>query len=142
MYAGNVYYFNPHLNSGLKARLAKGNGYANLRGMGQFSYDDLVKLDKIYPDGVPFSKEGFPDFSKVAAKNSEGMPIFVDIGNLTGDSKKDINLAETIFQQMGYSWESGYTWHHVENSTTLLRVRTDIHQLIDHTGGMSMSGLK
>ena len=142
VYAGNVYYFNPHLNSGLKARLAKGNGYANLRGMGQFSYEDLVKLDKIYPDGVPFSKEGFPDFSKVAAKNSDGTPILVDIGSLTGDSKKDINLAETIFQRNGNKWESGYTWHHVENTTTLLRVPTNIHQLIDHTGGMSMSGLK
>ena len=142
VYAGNVYYFNPHLNSGLKARLAKGNGYANLRGMGQFSYEDLVKLDKIYPDGVPFSKEGFPDFSKVAAKNSDGTPILVDIGSLTGESKRDINLAETIYQQKGNKWESGYTWHHIENTTTLLRVPTNIHQLIDHTGGMAMSDLK
>ena len=142
VYAGNVYYFNPHLNSGLQARLKKGNGFVDLRGMSNLSYEDLVKLDMLYPDGVPFTKEGFPDFSYVAAKGRDGKPIKVNIGTLTGDSKKDINMAETIFQNMGYSWEKGFTWHHIENTTFLLRVPTRIHQLVDHTGGMSMSGLK
>ena len=72
----------------------------------------------------------------------DGNPIKIDIGALTGDSKKNINMAETIFQNMGYSWEEGFTWHHIENTTSLLRVPTQIHQLVDHTGGMSMSGLK
>lgn len=142
VYAGNVYYFNPHLNSGLQARLRKGNGLVNLRGMGNFSYDDLVKLDKLYPNGIPFSKEGFPNFSHVAAKGRDGKPLKINIGVLSGDSKKDISKAETIFQSLGYHWESGYTWHHIENTTSLLRVPTPIHQLVDHTGGMSMSGLK
>ena len=53
VYAGNVYYFNPHLNYGLKARLRRGNGMVDLRGMSNLSYDDLVRLDKLYPDGVP-----------------------------------------------------------------------------------------
>ena len=43
VYAGNVYYFNPHLNSGLQARLKKGNGFVDLRGMSNLSYEDLVK---------------------------------------------------------------------------------------------------
>lgn len=142
VYAGNVYYFNPHLNYGLKARLRRGNGMVDLRGMSNLSYDDLVRLDKLYPDGVPFTKQGFPDFSNVAAKGRDGKPIKVDIGKLTGDSKKDINKAETIFQSLGNSWGAGFTWHHIENTTSLLRVPTQIHQLVDHTGGMSMSGLK
>lgn len=142
VYAGNVYYFNPHLNYGLKARLRRGNGMVNLRGMSNLSYDDLVRLDKLYPDGVPFTKQGFPDFSNVAAKGRDGKPIKVDIGKLTGDSKKDISKAETIFQNQGNSWGAGFTWHHIENTTSLLRVPTQIHQLVDHTGGMSMSGLK
>ncbi len=142
VYAGNVYFFSPHLNSGLQARLRRGNGFVDLRGMSKLSYDDLVKLDKLYPDGVPFTKQGFPDFSNVAAKGRDGKPIRVDIGALTGDSKKDINMAETTFQNMGYSWEEGFTWHHIENTTMLLRVPTIIHQLVDHSGGMSMSGLK
>lgn len=136
VYAGNVYYFNPHLNSALMARLKK-TGSINLKKFGSLSYDDLVKLDKLYPNGVPFTREGYPDFSKVAFKDKNGQTLRIDIGFLSGDSKKDINTAETLFQEMGYSWESGYTWHHVENSTTLIRVPSTIHQLVDHAGGMS-----
>lgn len=107
-YAGNTYYFNPHLNSGLKARLER-LGAANLKKEAPLSYDLLVKLDKQYPDGVPFTKEGYPDFSKVAAKDANGNPMAVDIGILSGNSKNDINRAETMFQEMGYPWEEGFT---------------------------------
>lgn len=136
VYAGNVYYFNPHLNSGLMARLKK-YGTINLKKFGSLTYDDLIKLDKLYPDGVPFTQEGYPDFSKVAFKDKNGQTLRINIGTLSGDSKKDINVAETIFQKMGYSWKSGYTWHHIEKSTTLIRVPSAVHQLIDHAGGMS-----
>lgn len=136
VYAGNTYYFNPHLNSGLNARLKNG-GTVNLKKFGTLSYEDLIKLDKLYPEGVPFTKEGFPDFTKVAFKDKTGKPLKIDIGSLSGDSKKDIAKAETLFQKMGYSWEEGYTWHHVENTTSLIRVPTAIHQLVDHAGGMS-----
>ena len=136
VYAGNVYYFNPHLNSGLMARLKK-SGTITLKKFGSLTYDDLIKLDKLYPDGVPFTKEGYPDFSKVAFKDKNGQTLRINIGALSGDSQKDINTAETLFQKMGYPWESGYTWHHVENSTTLIRVPSAVHQLIDHAGGMS-----
>lgn len=136
VYAGNVYYFNPHLNSGLMARLKK-SGTITLKKFGSLTYDDLIKLDKLYPDGVPFTKEGFPDFSKVAFKDKNGQTLRINIGTLSGNSQKDINTAETLFQKMGYPWESGYTWHHVENSTTLIRVLSAVHQLIDHAGGMS-----
>lgn len=40
VYAGNVYYFNPHLNSGLMARLKK-YGTINLKKFGSLTYDDL-----------------------------------------------------------------------------------------------------
>lgn len=136
IYAGNTYYFNPHLNSGLNARLKNG-GTVNLKKFGTLTYDDLIRLDKLYPDGVPFTKEGFPDFTKVAFKDENGKVLKIDIGSLSGDSKKDIAAAETIFQKMGYNWESGYTWHHIENSTSLIRVPSAIHQLVDHAGGMS-----
>jgi hypothetical protein len=136
VYAGNVYYFNPHLNSGLKVRL-KNSGIVNLKKFGSLSYDDLIKLDKLYPDGVPFTKEGYPDFTKVAFKDKRGQTLKINIGQLSGDSKKDIQKAEALFQKMGYQWESGYTWHHIENSTELIRVPSAIHQLIDHAGGMS-----
>lgn len=141
VYAGNIYYFNPHLNSGLSARL-KNTGTVNLKKFGSLSYEDLIKLDKYYPDGVPFTKEGFPDFTKCAFKGKDGKVLRINIGQLSGDSKKDISTAETLFQKMGYAWESGYTWHHVENSTELIRVPSAIHQLVDHAGGMSTHALQ
>lgn len=137
VYAGNVYYFDPSLNFGLNARLNSGGGSINLKKFGSLTHEDLIKLDRLYPEGVPFSKEGFPDFEKVAFKDKNGMALKIDIKELSGDSKKDISLAETIFQSMGYLWEAGYTWHHLENSTSLIRVPTSIHQLVDHAGGMS-----
>lgn len=141
-YAGNVYYFNPHLNYGLKARVERGNNFVSLKKEIGLSYDDLIKLDKLYPEGVPFTKEGYPDFTKVAFKDKNGNPMRINIGKLSGDSKKDIDRAETLFRQQGYEWRDGYTWHHEENSTVLLRVPTIIHQLVDHAGGMSTSKLK
>ena len=141
VYAGNVYYFNPHLNSGLLARLKRGGNTVDLRGMKTLTESDLILLDKKYPGGVPFSKQGFPDFSNVAARGADGKPIIMDIGQLSGDSKKDISAAETMFQKLGNKWEGGFTWHHIEGTNSLMRVPTDIHQLVDHTGGMSMSGL-
>lgn len=136
-YANNVYYFNPHLNPGLKTRLRNNNDVINLKKAGNLSYDDLIKLDKTYPDGVPFTKEGFPDFSKVAEKGKDGKPIKIDIGQLSGNSTHDRDKAEELFLSLGYEKTPGYTWHHIENSTQLIRVPTIIHQLVDHSGGMS-----
>ena len=141
VYAGNVYYFNPHLNSTLKARLER-KGVIQLKKFGELTYDDLLKLDKLYPDGVPFTKEGYPDFSNVATKDRAGKTLRIDIGELSGSSKKDTNKANSIYLQKGYKDKGGYTWHHKENSTILIRVPSAIHQLIDHAGGMSTDALK
>ena len=136
VYAGNVYYFNPHLNRGLKARVER-KGFAELKKFGKLSYEDLIKLDKVYPDGVPFNKQGYPDFTKVAFKGKDGKPLRINIGSLTGDSKTDINKARKIAADLGYPEIEGYTWHHIENTSELIRVPSAIHQLVDHSGGMS-----
>lgn len=142
VYAGNTYYFDPALNSGLAARLKNnGNKITLKRPTITLTEQDLIELDKLFPDGVPFTKSGFPDFTNCAFKGKDGKPMIVDIGKLSGNSQKDISIAETIFQKMGYNWEDGYTWHHIEGSTSLIRVPRKIHQLIDHSGGMSMSKL-
>ena len=136
VYAGNVYYFNPHLNSGLKARIEK-KGFAELKKFGKLSYEDLIRLDKIYPEGVPFTKQGYPDFTKVAFKDNKGKPLKINIGYLSGDSKTDISKARKMAAELGYPELEGYTWHHIENTTELIRVPSAIHQLVDHSGGMS-----
>ena len=140
VYAGNVYYFNPYLNPSLANRLSNKNGLATLKKAGILSREQLEELDRLYPDGVPFSKSGFPDFTGVSAKGVDGKPIAIDIGKLSGNSKTDIAKAESLFQAQGNKWEDGFTWHHIEGTTTLIRVPTVIHQLIDHAGGMSIHG--
>ncbi len=137
VYAGNVYYFHPSLNSALKARLNSGNDYIILKKFGTLSKEELITLDRLYPEGVPFTKEGYPDFSKVAAKNDKNQVISINIGKLSGDSKIDIKKAEALYLKQGYHSKDGFTWHHKEKSTELIRVPTAIHQLIDHAGGMS-----
>lgn len=139
VYAGNVYYFNPYLNPGLANRLSNKNGMAALKNAGILSREQLEELDRLYPNGVPFNKSGFPDFSGLSAKGVDGKPIAIDIGSLSGDSKVDIATAERIFQLQGNKWEEGFSWHHIEGTSSLLRVPTIIHQLVDHAGGMAMS---
>lgn len=136
VYAGNVYYFNPNLNRGLKARVER-KGFAELKKFGKLSYEDLLRLDKLYPDGVPFNKQGYPDFTKVAFKGKDGKPLKINIGSLSGDSKTDIAKARKIAAELGYPEIEGYTWHHIENTSELIRVPSAIHQLVDHSGGMS-----
>jgi hypothetical protein len=137
VYAGNVYYFDPSFNPNLKNRLMKGKGIVNLRGQSSLSYEDFMKLDRDFSNGVPFSKQGFPDFSEYAFKDKTGKIVEIDLGSLTGDRAKDIALANKKFKEMGFELESGYTWHHIENSSKLIRVNTAIHQLVDHSGGVS-----
>lgn len=138
IYAGNTYYFNPHLNEGLMKRLKEGNEVVNIRGMDGLSYEDLLELDKLYPNGVPFTKEGFPDFSKVAFNGKDGKMLSVNVGTI-GESKKDIANANKKFKDLGYEDAGGYTWHHIENTTSLMRVPFVIHGLVDHSGGISMA---
>lgn len=138
VYSGNVYYFNPYLNPRLANRLSNKNGLAQLKNAGILSREQLEDLDRLYPNGVPFSKSGFPDFSGVAKRGKDGKPIVIDIKVLSGDSKIDIAKAEERFLAQGYEAENGYSWHHIEGTTSLIRVPTIIHQLIDHAGGMAV----
>lgn len=85
-YAGNVYYFNPHLNSKLRAKLK--NGPIEIKKFGLLTYYDFIKLDELYPEGVPFSKEGYPDFSQIAFKDKKGKALCVNIGKLSDNSEK------------------------------------------------------
>ena len=83
---------------------------------------------QIHPSGVPFTKQGFPDFSKYVVKQ-------VDI-KLTGSRTKDFALANKKF---GFKeTPKGYTWHHHENATTLQLIPKKIHDAVKHTGGQAI----
>lgn len=87
-------------------------------------------LAKKYPEGVSFTKEGFPDFSpyKKAEFTSD---------NLTGDVRIDNKIAN---KKLGFDeTPEGYTWHHVEDGKTMYLVPSDLHDKVRHTGGAAVS---
>ncbi|WP_443938774.1 HNH endonuclease [Pedobacter sp. MW01-1-1] len=83
-------------------------------------------MSKKYPNGVSFNKLGFPDFSPYARTT-------VDLKTLGKSTATDINAANKM---AGYpETPKNFTWHHVENSTKLELIPTDLHNAVKHTGG-------
>ena len=78
--------------------------------------------------GVPFNNNGFPDFSSVAVQT-------VQI-QYTGTRLGDYAAAN---EAAGLDYTpDGFTWHHVEDGTTMQLVPEDIHAATGHTGGFSL----
>ena len=91
------------------------------------TYTFTGALAKKYPAGVKFNAQGFPDFSPYARKT-------MDIGKLNPSSSTDIMK---VNRAAGYGdiVPDGFTWHHVEYSTKLQLIPTDLHNAVKHTGG-------
>lgn len=130
-YAGNTFYFNPSLNPKLKARLDNGQL--------KMSKEQLLALDRLYPNGVNCSKEGLFDFSSVAYKDGN-QPIMLNIGKFTGDRSIDCSKASDIFlARYNREFPANHTLHHHIDQRTMILVPTEIHDLIRHTGGHAMT---
>ncbi|WP_213664166.1 HNH endonuclease [Stutzerimonas stutzeri] len=87
-----------------------------------------VEIRSKYPDGVPFTSKGFPDFSRYSASKVQITPQSTRAG--------DFKLAN---QTVGYrSTPKGYTWHHTEKSGEMILVPSDIHRAVAHTGGVAV----
>ncbi len=98
-----------------------------------YSFEDPVLQDK-YPEGVPFTELGFPDFSRYAH-------VEVQIkmqGNWDYDREGDFASANEAagFRRSRSGVPRGYTWHHVEDRTTMQLVPRDLHEAIRHSGGV------
>lgn len=136
-YAGNNYDSNPHFNPRLMARVQAGNGKVHLKFQGTLNYEELITLSNKPSNNIFFSKAGYPDFTPVSYK-VDGKPVAFDIKELTGNRNKDMFTASDMFREKyGIDVPKGYTWHHKENSSILQLVDSRIHQLIDHSGGIS-----
>ena len=139
VYAGNVFYFDPRLNSALRAKLKQNGSYKG------YTYEQYLELDRLFPDGVPYTEEGFPDFIKagVCMKDKTGKPFIVEMPNgvFNKDRDDDFNYARKIAKEyFGEDFrEDDYIWHHVEgNPARLVLVRTQVHEACVHTGGHSL----
>jgi hypothetical protein len=86
------------------------------------------ELAVAYPNGVRFTKEGFPDLTPYAK-------LKLPVEGMTGTTS-DFALAN---KAVGFSeTPAGYTWHHVEDGQTMLLVPTTLHQAVRHTGGAAL----
>ncbi len=98
------------------------SAYAKFKALGLFVRNGHLL---VHPKtGIPF-RNGFPDFSSVATHT-------VSITQ-TGVNKTDFaaaNLAAGI-----KSTPVDFTWHHVEDGTTMQLVPSDIHAKTGHSGG-------
>ncbi|ABD82940.1 hypothetical protein Sde_3685 [Saccharophagus degradans 2-40] len=85
---------------------------------------------------VTYDAEGFPDFS----------PYLYDKGvntvniKLTGNRNQDFALANQLagFGNSAKSTPKHFTWHHHQDLGVMQLVRTDVHKLSPHTGGVSI----
>jgi len=81
--------------------------------------------------GVPFTKDGYPDFGNYLYKGSKGKAE-VQLEKFT-NHKDDRIIADRLagFKET----PDGYTWHHKEDGTTMQLVQRSIHKKTGHTGG-------
>ncbi|MGL4426184.1 MAG: HNH endonuclease, partial [Alphaproteobacteria bacterium] len=82
-------------------------------------------LKQKYPNSVPFTGTGHPDFSRYATKK-------VKI-KMTGENHKDFSLADKAAEFS--KRPEGYTWHHHHDGETMMLVPRDLHEAVKHTGG-------
>jgi hypothetical protein len=139
-YAGRIFEFD---ESNLRARIRNETGIKdetsitglindyrsqNISNMHQDIQDVITEfyaLKNKYPQGLPFTGNGFPDFSQHAIKR-------VQI-TFSGDSAKDIRLANKL---SGYkSTPQNLIWHHNHDAQTMYLIPKDIHNAVRHTGG-------
>lgn len=87
-----------------------------------------VEIRSKYPNGVPFTNKGFPDFSRYSVTKVQIKPQPTRAG--------DFKLAN---QAAGYrTTPKGYTWHHTEKSGEMILIPSDIHRAVAHTGGIAV----
>ena len=78
--------------------------------------------------GMPF-KNGFPDFSSVATHTVQ----------IEQTGKNAMDFAKANEAAGLTATPKGYTWHHVEDGTTMQLVPMDIHGATGHTGGAALA---
>jgi A nuclease of the HNH/ENDO VII superfamily with conserved WHH len=88
-----------------------------------------VELETLFPEGVRFKESGCPDFTPYAIKE-------VVLEGLTGKRKSDGWRATA--ESGLISKPDDYTWHHVEDGTTMQLIPKKLHTEVWHTGGASL----
>jgi A nuclease of the HNH/ENDO VII superfamily with conserved WHH len=95
------------------------------------------------PNGIPFH-DGYPNFREWALPASDvslpamtgipGHPVSADFAAADAIAAARSGMADAAAFK-GWREASGYTWHHVENSMTMLLVPSELHAAVAHAGG-------
>lgn len=80
--------------------------------------------------GVPFTRDGYPNFSKFIHKSIKPVKIV-----MTGNHRQDFNRANAI---VGLKHTpKGWTWHHHQDCQTMQLIPGDLHRHVGHSGAVS-----
>ena len=100
--------------------------------VGRTFYPDSPQLRSKYPHGMPFTVQGYPNFTRYAK-------VQVRI-RMTGNRSADFAAANTAagFGPLAQDTPMGFTWHHHHDRTTMQLVPEDLHEAVKHTGGVAV----
>lgn len=106
----------PPINSRWAGQIYNGKGWT-------------ASLAAKYPNGVRFTKQGFPNFGPYAKAR-------VQLNNLTGRYATDAAAAN---RAVGLSsTPKGYVWHHVEDGRKMILIPKELHNAVRHHGGAAV----
>jgi hypothetical protein len=99
------------------------------RGMDPPKVDPDIRreLAQKYPNGVRFTRDGYPVFTPYAERR-------VVIEGRKGNRDADVDNANAAIGRS--TTPSGYIWHHVEDGRTMELVPKTLHETVRHTGGV------
>jgi hypothetical protein len=100
--------------------------------LGRPKIRNISLAGKVHPKtGVPFTKQGFPDFKNSLYKGKND--VFI---KPTGTRAGDYDAAN---KAAGFSSKpKGYVWHHHETKGRMQLVKESVHLQTGHTGGFSL----
>jgi RHS repeat-associated protein len=100
--------------------------------IGRTFHPNDPRLRAKYPHGVPFTVQGYPDFTRYAR-------VQVRI-KMTGNRPVDFAAANQAagFGKTAQDTPPGYVWHHHHDRTTMQLIPTDLHRGVRHTGGVGV----
>lgn len=97
-------------------------------------------IQQKYPDSVIVDERGFIRFEPYTHIDEVGRVYKVELDSLSGDNKLDFKKANKAMGVEGTP--DGCTWHHVEDTKTLIAIPSDLHDAIRHTGGRAVQKAK
>jgi hypothetical protein len=136
----DVVYYNQHgVNEDLIPVFPNRKVPSNARKYAGRDYPLEGSLKTKYGDGVPYTKDGFPDFEAVLRrKRIKSKKVEIE---MSGDSAADIRAANkeafgrsTTDKSVQTGFEN-YTWHHSHDGKHMILVPTDLHDAARHFGG-------